>query len=147
MYSFLELTRKGPEKSRYLPRLKHFQINQHIICHLSKAYSFGDLSLDQQGNGPSINVLQICYIGNWRINNLHFWYQESFNKGLCPVGAILLAPSLYQTNTIKIQWRNFPNFIPLARTCDPNMEKRHMMVYGVHEMQNETVITKSINVA
>jgi hypothetical protein len=32
-------------------------------------------------------------------------------------------------------------------TCVPNMEKSEMMVYGVHEIQKETVITRSIKVA
>ena len=30
-----------------IPRLKDIQINQHITRHLPKAYSFGNLALDQ----------------------------------------------------------------------------------------------------
>ena len=50
-------------------------------------------------NGPAINVMDcdmyMCKLNGYACcykscssHNLHFWRQESFNKGLCPVGAI-----------------------------------------------------------
>ena len=35
---------------------QYFQINQHSTCHLSKAYSFGNLALDQHGTDGELCI-------------------------------------------------------------------------------------------